>query len=476
MQTSTLSALRAIIGESRVLTSERDIALFRSDALTLFSCKPSAVLEPGSRKEVVACVQVLHAAGIPFTARGAGTGLSAGALVPEGGVLISLLRLNEILEFNEDARFAVVEPGVINAELSQMLADSGLYYAPDPSSQLECTLGGNLAENAGGPHCCLHGMTAQHILFAEVVLADGTVETWGSPTAAEDDFDLRGFLIGSEGSLAIALRIGVRLTPLPETAQTLLGAYPTMIEACATTADIVASGIQPVAMETMDQRTMQVVENSIYAAGLPVEAGAVLIVEVEGTPQQVEQEAAEVEAILNRHEPLRVEHARTVEHRAAIWAGRKGAGRAIRALSPDSYVMDGVVPRSRLVEIMKFVAEIESETGLEIANFFHAGDGNIHPHFCYDASDKELTVKVERAGIRILRKCLELGGSLSGEHGIGLEKEALLHEQFTPETLALMDRLRRVFNPKDLLNPGRGLPLGKGCAEAFHRHGGHSNA
>jgi len=472
MDTTTLKALAAVVGDTRVLTDARDVALFRSDALTLFSCKPSAVLEPGSQEEVIECVKILHRAGIPFTARGAGTGLCAGALVPAGGVLISLMRLNEIIDFDEDARYPVVEPGVINAELSKMLAESGLYYAPDPSSQLECTLGGNLAENAGGPHCCLHGMTAQHILFAEVVLADGTVEMWGSPTAAEDDLDLRGFLVGSEGSLAIALKIGVRLTPLPETAQTLLGAYPTMVEACATTADIVANGIRPVAMETMDQRTMQVVENSIYAAGLPVEAGAVLIVEVEGTPEQVEQEALEVEAILHRHQALKVEHARTPEHRAAIWAGRKGAGRAIRALSPDSYVMDGVVPRSRLVEVMEFVAEVEADTGLEIANFFHAGDGNIHPHFCYDANDKVLTRRVEQAGERILRKCLELDGSLSGEHGIGVEKEALLHEQFTSETIALMDRLRLVFNPDDLLNPGRGLPLGKGCAEAFHRHGG----
>ena len=462
--------MRQLVGRDFVRDDPASLLAYESDALTLFRCRPLAVVLPGTREEVVGVVRLLHGAGVPYAARGAGTGLSGGALVPPGGVIVALTRLNRVLSVDPRSRTAVVEPGVVNAELSQVVARHGLRYAPDPASQSVCTVGGNLAENAGGPHCFLHGMTAQHVRFAEVVLPDGRVETWGRPNVAEDDLDLRGFLVGSEGTVAIALSIGVRLIPVPEAVATFLAAFPSIGEACAATSAIVAAGFCPVALEVMDRRAIVAVEQSVYRAGLPTDAGAILIVEVEGAVQAVDGEAAEIEALLREREPLRLERARSAEHRAALWKGRKGAGGALGRLGPDSYVMDGVVPRSKLAEIMAFVESVEAETDLPVANLFHAGDGNIHPHFSYDARDPEQARRVERAGARILRQCLALGGSLSGEHGIGLEKEHLLAEQFGPEEIALMERLRRVFNPGDLLNPGKGLPLGRGCAEAFHRH------
>ncbi len=467
---AVLAGLRERVGARYALDDPASLAAYESDALTLFRCRPGAVVLPADREELVACVELLHRARLPFAARGAGTGLSGGALVPPGGVILGLSRMNRVLELDPARRRARIEPGVVNAELSRRAAPHGLRYAPDPASQAVCTLGGNLAENAGGPMCFLHGMTGQHVLAAEVVLPDGRVERWGSGLAEQEDLDLRGFLVGSEGSVAIAAAIELKLIPVPEAVETLLGAFASVAAACEAVSEIVASGLRPVALEVMDQRAIQAVEASMYRAGLPTDAGAVLIVEVEGPAARVPGEADAVEAILGQHAPLRVDRAASPEERLAIWKGRKGAGGAMGQLAPDSLVMDGVVPRSKLAEIMAYVAEVEADSGLPVANLFHAGDGNIHPHFSFDARDAELSHRVEEAGARILRKCLELGGSLSGEHGIGLEKEELLAEQFDAATLQLMERVRRVFNPEDLLNPGKGLPLPRGCAEAFRRH------
>ena len=328
-----------------------------------------------------------------------------------------------------------------------------------------------MAENAGGPMCFLHGTTANHVLAADVVLPDGRRETWGNVNGDPEDLDLRGFLCGSEGTVAIAVRLYLKLVPMPEKVVTLLAAFHSVAEACSAVSAIVAAGLRPVALEVMDHKTIVAVENSVYRAGLPVDAGAVLIIEVEGPTALVEQDVPLIEDLLNDFELLRLERAETAEQRLAVWKGRKGAGGALGRMAPDSYVMDGVVPRSRLAEIMEYVGEVEKDSGLPVANLFHAGDGNIHPHFSYDARDPQQAAAVETAGARILRRCLELGGSISGEHGIGLEKQHLLAEQFGPAEIALMERLRRVFNPQDLMNPGRGLPMGKGCAEAFHRHG-----
>ncbi|HEX9793493.1 MAG TPA: FAD-linked oxidase C-terminal domain-containing protein [Planctomycetota bacterium] len=467
---SLLRALRRLLGDAAVRTDPAGLLAYESDALTLFRSKPAAVVLPATREQVVEVVRLLHRAQVPFAARGAGTGLSGGALVPEGGVVLALGRLDRILELDPQEGLAVVEPGVVNAAVSRAAAAHGLRYAPDPASQSVSTIGGNLAENAGGPHCFLHGMTGQHVRFAEVVLPDGRVQTWSAPEEGADDLDLRGFLVGSEGSVAVALKIGLRLIPLPEDVATLMAAYDSVGTACETVSEIVASGLAPVALEVMDALAIRAVEDSVYRCGLPTDAGAVLLVELEGPAARVAAEAEAVETILARREPIKLERARTAAQRMALWKGRKGAGGALGRLGPDSYVMDGVVPRGRLAEVMEFVADIEAEVGLPVANLFHAGDGNLHPHFSYDARDPDQARRVEEAGARIVRKCLELGGSLSGEHGIGLEKQHLLGEQYAPAELALMERLRRVFNPDDRLNPGKGLPLRRGCAEAFHRH------
>jgi glycolate oxidase subunit GlcD len=466
-----LRELRAAVGARWLLTDPGSLLAYESDALTLFRCRPAAVVLPGSAEEVAACARALHAAHVPFAARGAGTGLSGGALVPEGGVILALSRMNRILALDPERRIARAEPGVVNADLSRAAAPHGLRFAPDPASQTVSTLGGNIAENAGGPMCFLHGSTGQHVLALDVVLADGRRETWGNPTAAPESLDLRGFCVGSEGTVALVVGATLRLLPLPEQIITLLAAFDSVQRACAAVSAVVAAGLRPVALEVMDQRAIRAVEASAYRAGLPTDAGAVLIVEIEGPAARVPGEAAETERVLRAHAPSRIERAETPAQRLAIWKGRKGAGGALGRLGPDSYVMDGVVPRARLAEIMRFVEEVEVESGLPVANLFHAGDGNIHPHFSYDARDPEQVARVERAGARILRKCLELGGSLSGEHGIGLEKQHLMREQFGAAELALMERVRRVFDSAELLNPGKGLPMRRGCAEAFHRHG-----
>lgn len=470
MKTDLLRALRAVVGDRFVLDDPSALLAYESDALTLFRSKPGAVVLPVDASQVAACVRLLHQAGVPFAARGAGTGLSGGALVPEGGVILALTRMNRILELDAEGRRACVQPGVVNLELSRRASSLGLRYAPDPASQTVSTLGGNLAENAGGPMCFLHGATGNHVLAAEVVLPDGRRERWGETHAAGSPLDLRGLLVGSEGSLAIAVELELRLIAKPEQVVTFLAGYDSIAEACATVSEIVSSGLRPVALEVMDRLAVEAVEDSVYRAGLPREAGAVLLVEAEGSAGRIAEEAPRIEDVLRRRTPMHLERAETEAQRIALWKGRKGAGGALGRHGPDSLVMDGVVPRARLAEIMAFVEEVEEEVGLPCANLFHAGDGNIHPHFSYDARDPEQARKVEEAGERILRRCLELGGSLTGEHGIGLEKQHLLKEQFGAEELDLMERVARVFDPLDLLNPGKGLPLGRGCAEAFHRH------
>jgi len=470
MSPTVLTQLSKVVGDRYALTDAASLLAYESDALTLFRCKPSAVLLPASKQEVAACVRILHQAGIPFAARGAGTGLSGGLLVPEGGVILAMARMRKIHEVNVDGGWAKVEPGVVNAELGRQVADLGMRYAPDPASQTVSTLGGNAAENAGGPQCFLHGTTSQHILAAEVVLADGTMETWGSATTFSDALDLRGFLLGSEGTVGVIVSLTVRLIPLPPSIVTLMAAFDSIRTACTAVSDIVSAGHQPVALEVMDQKTIRAVEASVYRAGLPTDAGAVLIVEVEGAEERTSIDALAIEELLRQHDPLQIDKAETPEQRLAVWKGRKGAGGALGQLGPDSFVMDGVVPRSKLVEIMDFVALMEDESKLKICNLFHAGDGNIHPHITYDAADADEVELVETTGTRILRKCLELGGSITGEHGVGLEKHHLMAEQFSADELQVMAALRGVLNQDNLLNPNKGLPMKRGCMEAFHRH------
>ena len=462
--------LKHILGKAHVLTDPGSLLAYESDALTLFRSRPSAVILPKTEKQVIACAKRLHQAQIPWAARGAGTGLSGGALVPPGGVVMALTRMNRILEIDPVGMRAKVQPGVVNAALGRAVEPYGLRFAPDPASQTVSTLGGNLAENAGGPQCFLHGTTTNHVFALRVVLPDGTVEDWGTPSGVQDGFDLRGFFAGSEGTVGIAVSIDLRLIPQPDEVCTFLAGYDSVTKACEVVSTLVAKGLQPVALEVMDQNAIRAVEDSVFRAGLPVDAGAVLLVEIEGSKDSVQKEKEAARTILQSFHPSVFKQAATAEERTQLWKGRKGAGGALGRLAPDSYVMDGVVPRSQLAAIMTYVEEVQKETGLHVANLFHAGDGNIHPHFSYDARDAEQCATVEDAGARILRKCLELGGSITGEHGIGLEKENLLAEQYTSEEINLMERVRQIFNPDDLLNPGKGLPMKRGCSEVFRRH------
>ena len=470
--TALLKQLRKAVGKKHVLTDPASLLAYESDALTLFRSKPLAVVLPHSEKEVVACAQALHQAQVPWAARGAGTGLSGGAIVPPGGVVLALARMNRILHIDPEAQFARVEPGVVNAALGRAVARFGLRFAPDPASQTVSTLGGNLAENAGGPQCFLHGTTSNHVLSVRHVLANGKVEEWGTQMGVSRGLDLRGFFAGSEGTVGVAVAMDLKLIPTPESISTFLVGFDSVSKACQAVSAIVTTGLEPVALEVMDKTAIHAVENSVFRAGLPLDAGAVLLVELEGTESSVEKSAAATEKILKTFQPMSFEKAQTPQARTALWKGRKGAGGALGRLAPDSYVMDGVVPRSKLAEVMEYVGEVQAESNLPVANLFHAGDGNIHPHFSYDGRDPKQCQQVELAGAKILRKCLELGGSITGEHGVGLEKQAFLLEQFSQQEIDLMERVRQVFNPQDLLNPGKGLPMKRGCAEAFHRHGG----
>lgn len=465
-----LQQIAKVVGNEYVLTSAADLLAYESDALSLFRCEPAAVVLPNNQQQVIDCVKILSAANVCFTARGAGTGLSAGAMVPRGGVIIGLNRLDKIVNIDPQSRVAIVEPGVVNAKVSQHVAEFGLRFAPDPASQSVCTIGGNVAENAGGPMCFRHGTTTHHIRQLKVVLADGSVEIWGHPAHANTGIDLRGLFCGSEGSLAIALEIHLNLIPLPQTVSTSLVAYSSIDEACDCVSEIVRKGIEAVALEVMDHQAINAVEDSIYRSGLPRDAGAVLIVEIEGDQHHVLAQQALAEKCFQDTQAQSVKLANTPAERALLWKGRKGAGGALGQLAPDSYVMDGVVPPSKLSVIMRFVNEVAARYQLPCANLFHAGDGNIHPHFAYDGSDEQQAAAVEKAGSEILKKCLDLGGSITGEHGVGLEKQHLLSAQYSATEIEIMQRISRSFNPRQLLNPNRGLPLGRGCAEAFHRH------
>jgi glycolate oxidase subunit GlcD len=461
-----IKELRAITGGERCLAEPARLLAYECDGLTHFKVKPLAVVLPETTAEVCAVVRACNRAGVPFTPRGAGTGLSGGAVPPPSGILIELARMNRILRLDAENRLAVVQPGVVNARLSQAAAPFNLCYAPDPSSQTVCTLGGNVAENSGGPHCLKHGATTNHILALKVVLAGGDVVRLGSPLGKNAGLDLRGVFLGSEGTMGIVTEITCRLVPIPGAVETLLAPFATIEAACRAVSEIVAAGILPSALEALDERTIAAVEASVYKAGYPEGAGGVLLVELDGPPAQVAAERAEVTVILERCGAFSVEAARDPEHRAKLWKGRKGAFGAMGRLAPDLYVQDAVVPRSKLPEVLVQVCAICDELGLKLANVFHAGEGNLHPNICYDGRDPGEVEKVIEAGRRIMKVCLEAGGALSGEHGIGLEKQEFMPWLFSADDLETMSRVRAVFNPRGLLNPGKVLPSPRACVES----------
>ncbi len=448
--------------------------MYESDGLTLLSGNARAVVFPVSTEAVAGVVRLCNEADVPYVPRGAGTGLSGGATPVEGCVLIEFSRMNRILEVDAVNRTATIQPGLINAHLSEAVADLGLLYAPDPSSQSACTIGGNVAENSGGPHTLKHGTTNPHVLEIEVVLPDASVVRLGRRDGHTSGYDVRGLFVGSEGTLGIATEATVRLVPIPETVSTLLASFSDLRAACQAVSDIIAEGIVPAALELLDDRTIDAVEDSVYAAGYPRDARAVLLVELDGVGDTVETERTQVEGLCSAAGAIQVRVARDEAERIALWRGRKGAFGAMGRLAPDLYVHDAVVPRTKLPEVVDAINRAAEENGIKLANILHAGDGNLHPNISYDKRDPAQLQKIREMGERILRICVEAGGVLSGEHGIGVEKRDYMYMLFSEADLEPMRWVHDAFDPEDRCNPGKLIPTPRACTEGNLRHPGYS--
>jgi glycolate oxidase len=468
-ETAIVDDLRRLLPVDRVLWRDYDLMLYEYDG-SIDKQRPAAVAFPLSTEEVSQVVRACHRLGVPYTARGAGTGLSGGAIPAAGGVLISLARMTRILDIDVENLRAVVEPGVVNLRLGQAVAEFGLTYVPDPSSQKACTIGGNVGENSGGPHTLRYGVTTNHTLGLEVVLPDGEVIQVGGSAADAPGYDLVGLIVGSEGTLGIVTRIWVRLVPLAETVKTILAVFPSMDAASAAVAGLIARRIVPAAIEMMDNLTIRAIE-SRSPSGYPVDAQGVVLIEVDGLREEVEEQAAAVVEVCNENGALDVRLAKDDAERAKLWAGRKGAFAAIGRLTPDYYTVDGVVPRTKLPATLARVEEISRESGFRIANVFHAGDGNLHPLILWDADEPGAEERVIDAGAEIMRVCAAAGGSLSGEHGIGLEKKDLMPLIFSQDDVAQMLRIKDAVDPGGVCNPGKMFPTAGRCLELFARRG-----
>jgi len=458
--------LEAVVGRRHVLHHPEDLLVFEYDA-TIERALPQAVVFPDTAEEVSAVVKVAGRYGLPVIPRGAGTGLSGGAIAVVGGVVVALTRMKRILEVDAPNRLAVVEPGLVNLELSKAVAPLGLYYAPDPSSQRACTIGGNVAENAGGPHCLASGVTTNHVLGLEVVLANGDVLWVGGKTRDVPGYDLTGLLVGSEGTLAIVTKVVVRLMRLPEATRTLLAIFNELDEASAVASSIIAHGIVPAALEMIDREVIQAVEPALHV-GYPLDADAVLLIELEGLREAVVEES---EAVLNICREMGAREVRLAEEaaeRERLWAGRKGSISALGRLAPNYYVLDGTVPRSKLPQVLRQVNEVGRRYGFRIANVFHAGDGNLHPNILFDEREPGVVERVLDAGREIMRLCVEAGGTITGEHGIGMEKRAFMPWIFSEADIAAMSRLKAAFRVGELFNPSKLFPTAEG--EAHQRH------
>jgi glycolate oxidase subunit GlcD len=454
-----IRALTAAVGSDAIRTDRTALDTYSRDGLPTHRSRPGAVVLPGSHDEVVQCVRILHYHRVPFVARGAGTGLSGGALAAPDGVVVGLTRLNRVLAIDAVNRRAVVEPGVVNVRLSEAAAAYGLHYAPDPSSQTACTIGGNVAENAGGPHCLKYGVTTNHIVALTVVLPDGTVTDFGSASGEPWGPDLVSLFVGSEGMLGIATRITVRLTPSPRSVHTLLAEFTDLRQAGEAVSAIVRAGIVPAALEMMDRACIAAVEASIYAAGYPENAAAVLLVEVDGRDDEaVRAEAAAVDALLRDAGAAGIRSASDERERARLWQGRKKAFGAMGRINSDLVVQDAVVPRSTLPDVLETIGAIGERHRVRVANVFHAGDGNLHPNIAFDASDPDERERVEHASAEIMAACIAVGGTITGEHGVGLDKQRYMPAIFTPDALGAMHGVRLVFDPHQIANPGKMIP------------------
>ena len=462
-------ALAQIFPAERLLTHAGALAPYESDGLTTFRGRPRAVVLAETQDEVVRAVQLCHGAGVPFMARGSGTSLSGGAVPVEDGIVIALNRLNRIVRLDPEARLAVVEPGVVNLDVTIAAARHGLYYAPDPSSQSICTIGGNVAFNSGGAHCFRHGMTANHVLGLKAVLPDGTVVQLGGDTVEQVGPDLVGMFVGSEGLFGIALEITLRLVPRPEAYQTLLAAYASLEAAGDAVSRIITEGLLPGAMEIMDRLAIDAAEAAVDA-GYPAGAAAILIVELEGDAVEVDAEFGRLIDVIDATGATAVRVATDAADRARIWKGRKCAFSAVGRISPDFIVQDGVVPRTRLGEALSRIEQLSAAHGVRVANVFHAGDGNLHPLILFDGREAGALERAERLAADILRLCIELGGSITGEHGVGLEKRAFLGEMYAEDDMAFMRRLHAAIDPSQLANRGKMLGASTGSHSGYGLH------
>jgi glycolate oxidase len=454
-----VNELRAVLGDGHVITEPEQLRTYECDGLTGYRAQPALVALPGSTAEVQAVLRICAREGLPWVARGAGTGLSGGAAPVAGGIVVSLARMTRILEVDLDSQRVVVEPGVTNLDVTRAVEADGFFYAPDPSSQQVCTIGGNVAENSGGAHCLKNGFTVNHVLGLELVLPDGEVVELEEADAP----DLLGVVVGSEGTLGIATKVTLRVLRKPEAVQTLLAGFHSTDEAGAAVSGVIAAGILPAAIEMMDALTIEAAEAAV-APGYPPGAGAVLIVELDGVAVQVEEDMAAVRDLCVACGSFEVRVAADETERALLWRGRKAAFAAMGRVATDYYVQDGVVPRTRLPEVLRRIDELSATFGLRVGNVFHAGDGNLHPLVLYDSRAGEAERAKELAEA-ILEICMDAGGSLTGEHGIGVDKACAMPQMFGERDLATFERLRRAFDPDGLANPGKVLPTPRLCGE-----------
>jgi len=463
-RTGLVAELRTFLPEDAVLEQEEEVRPYECDGLSAYRQLPLLVVLPRTLEEVQHIMRLCHERDIPIVARGAGTGLSGGALPLSDGIVLSLARFTRILAIDPVNRTARVQPGVRNLAVSEATAAHGLYYAPDPSSQIACTIGGNVAENSGGVHCLKYGLTVHNVLGVKFITTEGELVELGGEALDSPGFDLLALFVGSEGMLGVVVEVTLRLLPIPESAQVVLAAYDDVEKAGQAVGDIIAAGIIPAGLEMMDGLAIQAAEDFVRA-GYPTNAAAMLLCEVDGTNQEVSEHIAQVRELLLASGATEVRAAKDDLERARFWQGRKSAFPAVGRISPDYYCMDGTIPRRKLPEVLRRTAELSEEYGLPVANVFHAGDGNMHPLILYNANNPGELERTEELGGKILELCVEVGGTITGEHGVGIEKIRQMCVQFDKAELTHFNAVKRAFDPKELLNPGKGIPTPRRCSE-----------
>jgi len=468
-QAEVVARLRQRLPSGAVLYAEEDTRSYECDGLSAYRQLPMVVALPSNEEEVREVLRTCNELKVPVVARGAGTGLSGGALPMGDGVLLSLAKMRRILAVDPLARTARVQPGVTNLAVSQAAAPYGLFYAPDPSSQIACSIGGNVAENSGGVHCLKYGLTVHNVLRARAVTIEGGIVEFGGEALDSPGYDLLALLVGSEGMLAVITEVTVKLLPEPEAARVILASFDDLEKAGNAVADIIAAGIIPAGLEMMDRPAARAVEDFVHA-GYDLDAAALLLCEADGTPEEVEEDIASMSEVLRRSGASAIRISASEAERQKFWAGRKAAFPAVGRISPDYYCMDGTIPRRKLGEVLLFIAQMEKKYGLRCPNVFHAGDGNLHPLILFDANDADQLHRTEQFAGEVLEKCIEVGGTITGEHGVGIEKINQMCVQFRPQEITAFHGVKRAFDPEGLLNPGKNIPTLHRCAEFGRMH------